>query len=364
MVLIAIFYGTFLLMAVADDLGYRGPSYEKLLIMVFKNDKILGFAKTMMVLLQLFKVVGHNLFIIKVVEFLFCKQGSLTFCKPRQVYVLVSFLLSAPTYLVMNISFYSYISLFSVLSVNSLIICLWIVGFIQIASKGITTQLPPNFIKLPMAYSLMTHSLNGIGMVMPIRSSMEDINEFKSVQKITTIFVFFLYCSTAIILALAFGQGLDQIAILSFPKTYTFLLIFTVIFGAIVFLTYPLHLFPIYTIFLNSRLSKQYLASSEDRYERGKRIKHILYAGRLFCLIVVYSIVLSAPDFVSFLGLIGSLFATTFIYVFPILMFNRHFSDKGTINKWHLYFNWIILGIMIIIAAFASYDSISHLFKS
>lgn len=122
--MVTIFYGVYLLLSVADDLGYSGPSYEKLIIKVFKTPKIIVVSELMMVFLQIFKVVGHNLFIVKVVEFLLCHQGNTDYCFDRRYYVLASFLLSAPTYLVMNISFYSYISLFSVISVNALIVAL------------------------------------------------------------------------------------------------------------------------------------------------------------------------------------------------------------------------------------------------
>ena len=124
-VLIAIFYGAYLLISVADDLGYTGPSYEKLIVKVFHSKSWVLFAQIMMVLLQIFKVVGHNLFIVKVIEFFLCHLELTKYCVPRPYYVLVSFLLSAPTYLVMNISFYSYISALSVITVNALMIALY-----------------------------------------------------------------------------------------------------------------------------------------------------------------------------------------------------------------------------------------------
>jgi len=362
--LLAVFYGVYLIIEVADDLDYKGPSYEKLIVIVMKSPTVVNISKVMLVLLQVFKVVGHNLFIVEVLVHIFCRQGfPAKYCHSREFYVICSFIISAPTYLILNISFYSYISLGSVVSVTALIAALIYSSATQLIQKGFAPQRVPDFYKLPVAFSLITHSLQGIGMIMPIRSSMENKDNFRAVQKWVTLIVAVLYFSTAIILALAFGVDIKPIVVLTFSKQYTVIFVLTIIYAVIVFLTYPLHLFPVYTIIINTRWCKRYISAAPDHEEKNKRTKVVLYGSRLLCLIVIYAIVYPGPDFVAFLSLVGAVFATTFLFIFPVLLYNKHFKEKGQLTEASHLFNLIFMWLMIAVAAYSAQDSIRHMFK-
>jgi amino acid permease len=364
-ILCFVFHGMDLLLKVADDLPYTGASYEQLIRKVLHKKWAVLLAQVMLVLLQIFKVVGHNIFIVQTLEHIMCKEIKSQYCMPRPYYVVISFLFSAPSYLVMNISFYSYISLASVVSVISLILCLDFSSIYMLQAKGPAIESSPNFYKLPLFFSLVTHSLNGIGLAMPIRASLQDTSEFPKVSQFTTVFVFVIYYSSSVLASLALGKDMTQISPLGFPLlSYKPLLIMLVIFSIIVFVTYPLHLFPVYTIALNSETAKVYLDKAEDAEDKSRRTKRILYGARAFCLIAVYSIVITAPDFVSFLGMIGAVFATTFLYVFPVFLYNVHFKNKGELSRRTEISNYIFMGLMVAMALVSTADSLSNMFKS
>lgn len=364
-ILAFVFYGMDLLIKVADDLGYHGASYEQLIRKVLRKRWAVVLAQAMLVLLQIFKVVGHNIFIVQTLEHILCTDIKSQYCMPRPYYVLLSFLFSAPSYLVMNISFYSYISLGSVVSVIGLILCMDFSSIYMLEKKGAAVESVPNFQKLPLFFSLVTHSLNGVGLAMPIRASLQDTADFLKVSQFTTGFVFVVYYTSSVLASLALGKDMNQISPLGFPlQDYKPLMYFLILFSMIVFVTYPLHLFPVYTIALNSETAKQYLEKAQDSDEKSKRTKRILYGARVFCLIAVYSIVITAPDFVSFLGMIGAVFATTFLYVFPVFMYNTHFKSKNELSRRTEIGNYVFMGAMVIMALVSTTDALSNMFTS
>lgn len=364
-ILAFVFYGMDLLLKVADDLPYTGASYEQLIRKVLRKKWAVVLAQAMLVLLQIFKVAGHNIFIVQTLEHVLCVDIKSNYCMPRPYYVLLSFLFSAPSYLVMNISFYSYISLGSVISVIGLILCMDFSSIYMLEQKGAAVEAAPNFYKLPLFFSLVTHSLNGVGLAMPIRASLHDTTDFPKVSQFTTGFVFVIYYTSSVLASLALGKGMNQISPLGFPLAdYKPLLFLLVIFSMIVFVTYPLHLFPVYTIALNSETAKVYLEKAEDSDDKSRRTKRILYGARAFCLVAVYSIVITAPDFVSFLGMIGAVFATTFLYVFPVFIYNTHFKSKGELSKRTEIINYCFMTAMVVMALISSADALSNMFKS
>lgn len=364
-ILAFVFYGMDLLLKVADDLPYTGASYEQLIRKVLRKKWAVVLAQAMLVLLQIFKVVGHNIFIVQTLEHVLCVGIKSNYCMPRPYYVLLSFLFSAPSYLVMNISFYSYISLGSVVSVIGLILCMDFSSIYMLEKKGAAIEATPNFYKLPLFFSLVTHSLNGVGLAMPIRASLHDTTDFPKVSQFTTGFVFVIYYTSSVLASLALGKDMNQISPLGFPLSdYKPLLFLLVIFSMIVFVTYPLHLFPVYTIALNSETAKTYLEKAEDSEDKSRRTKRILYGARAFCLVAVYSIVITAPDFVSFLGMIGAVFATTFLYVFPVFLYNTHFKSKGELSKRTEIVNYFFMAAMVVMALISTADALSNMFKS
>ena len=50
---------------------------------------------------------------------------------------------------------------------------------------------------------------------------------------------------------------------MNYSKGFPFIFITQVVYAACIFLTYPINLFPVYTIILNSRLSKNYINRHE-----------------------------------------------------------------------------------------------------
>ena len=118
-------YGTHMLLAVADSLGYYGSSYDKMLAFVFKKRWPMHVVKVVIVISQMLGAIGNNLFIIDMLVYVFCEQGFFSqFCKPRLVYVLASFILSAPIYLIINLKYFSYVSLISTLVASIILLML------------------------------------------------------------------------------------------------------------------------------------------------------------------------------------------------------------------------------------------------
>ena len=350
----------------ADDLGYKGPSYEKLIRLVMKKKWIVNLAKVMMILLQLFKVVGNNIFIVEVMVHIFCNQGfSAQYCKPRSFYVLMSFIISAPTYLILNISFYSYISLGSVISACAMIVALSYQSIYQltVTSGTLSPQMDHSYKKIFMAFSLIFQGLQGVGLIMPIRASMMSTNQFRPVQKYTTLFVATIYLGVFLLMMAAFGNKIQPIVVLTFSKDYIVIFSLTVLYGLVIFITYPMSLFPIYTAIVNTSICKEYISGGQGEQSRDRRTKLILYSSRVVCLLTIYAIVLIKPNFVPFLGLVGAVFTCTFLFYIPLILYNQHFSHRGRLSTARKYFNILAIGIVMIFSMCSAYDSLINMFR-
>ena len=61
----SVYYGITLIVDVAEDMGYQGGSYEKVVQKVFKNDTLDFIVKTSVVMLQLSNCIANIIFISK-----------------------------------------------------------------------------------------------------------------------------------------------------------------------------------------------------------------------------------------------------------------------------------------------------------
>lgn len=178
------------------------------------------FGENFNVLGQLVSIIGINLFIIDVLVSVCCYQGlPAEYCKPRWFFVLMPLIFSAPSYLILNLSCYAYLSLVSIIAACVMIIALSFESIVELATlKSIAPQVEPQPYKIFMAFTVFFRGLQGVAMIMPIRSSMTNIRQFKPVQIYTTIFIAAIYLICFLLVIFAFGSRIETIVILTFRR--------------------------------------------------------------------------------------------------------------------------------------------------
>jgi len=364
--LITNLYGTHMLLSVADRLGYYGASYDKLMVFVFNKKWLMYLVRAMMVISQILGVIGNNLFIIEVLLFIFCQQGLPDqYCKPRWVYVVMSFVISAPTYLIQHLSCYAYVSLASAITACCIMAVLALQSSHQLAKREIYSAAneEPRLDQIFIAFSVMYRSIQGVGMIMPIRSSMENVRSFKTVIQFTTVLVAAIYFSTFMLVYAAFGGLIKPIVLISFSKDYLVIFALTILYGLAIFLSYPINLFPIYTALLETSVFKDYIVAGEDESAQETRTKQVSYLVRLLCILTVYLGVATNPSFIPFLGLVGSIFTTAFLFFIPLFLYDSLFSTSRSYSCAHRLFNWLYGLLLLVISIIGAKDSLLNMYS-
>jgi len=183
----------------------------------------------------------------------------------------------------------------------------------------------PQLDQIFIAFSVMYRSIQGVGMFMPIRSSMENVRSFKAVIQFTTVLIAVIYLSTFMLVNAAFGSLIKPIVLLSFSKNYLVIFALTILYGLAIFLSYPINLFPIYTALLETSVFKDYIVAGEDKSAQETRTNQVNFLVRLLCILTVYLGVATNPSFIPFLGLVSSIFTTAFLFFIPLFLYDSLF---------------------------------------
>lgn len=360
---VSVVYGMFLLLDVAEDIQYEGNSYQKIIYLVSKSNIVVNVSISMMCVMQIMVSVGSCLFVIEVMNHIFCDIPVTEFCNQKIILTLIAFAVSAPTFFIKNLKIYSTIAFASTFTVLVLIGSLVFSSTQIMVKTGLTHQKEVQWLKIPSCIAVFTFALEGIALVLPVKNSMKEQGQFRRLSVETMIVVGLLYLIPPMIMSLALGPALKDIVILNFVKDYPFIFFLQIVYAAFIFLTFPINMFPIYTILLNSKVSKGYIHGGITKEDKDSRKKMVLIGARVLCLVTVFGIVLFHPNFVSFLSLVGAVLMSAFGFFFPVYLYNTHFGKTGRISTARLVSNYVFLSLMFVVCSLAVYDSIINLFK-
>jgi len=184
---------------------------------------------------------------------------------------------------------------------------------------------------LPIFFAVMTFSMEGIALVLPVKNSMQDQTKGSRFIFIITISVQLLYLMFGIICSLAMGRLTDQIIFHNFGTHYVLIFVIEIIYSTSIFLSYPLNFFPVYMILHRMKFAISYI-NRAAREDRGKRIWHVKLMSKAFCMIIIFAICFASPNFLPFLGLSGALFNSMLGFFLPAFLYWRHFNNEGRLG--------------------------------
>lgn len=206
----------------------------------------------------------------------------------------------------------------------------------------------------------MTFSMEGIGMVLPVKNSMADQTKGSNLMLWITAIVQIIYLVFGVICALALGPLTDMIIFHNFGSGYIFIFVIEIIYATAIFFSYPLNLFPVYRILETTKLSRNYI--NKTKTDRAKRIINVKILEKIFCIIVIFGMCFIAPNFVPFLGLSGALLNSTIGFFLPGAAYLKHFGGQGKLSMFSKISVWFYLIVTGLICAAGTYQSIINLF--
>lgn len=96
-----------------------------------------------------------------------------------------------------------------------------------------------NWEGLPIFFGVMTFSMEGIALVLPVKNSMQDQSKGSRFMFQITIGVQALYLVFGLTCALAMGRLTDEIIFHNFGTKYVFIFVIELIYSTSIFLSYP-----------------------------------------------------------------------------------------------------------------------------
>lgn len=260
--------------------------------------------------------------------------------------VVIQCILLIPLVLIRDLTKLSFTSLVSsTFIVIGLLIIFYFSG-LQLVQNG----MGPNIVQFnPTSWSMLigvaVTAFEGIGLILPIESSMANPEKFPFVLSMSMVLITALFVAIGVVGYSSFGENVKSIIILNLPQDNVAVQLILVLYSIAVFLTGPLQLFPAIRIgesaIFNSRLfltkEQQNSTKAEDGKlyrNSGKYNPHIKWMKNLFraLSVVVISFVayLNADNIDKFVSLNGCFACIPLVYIYPPMI---HLKTYGANQK-------------------------------
>jgi amino acid permease len=214
-------------------------------------------ASLSVVVAQLSVCVASIVFTTDFLDFVFCQHQVASLCHHKSYYLLASFLLSLCIVPIESLACFAYVSLMSIVAILASVttISLYSASFLR-------ENKPPSQLfeagGLASFIGISLFSMEGIGMVFPIRSSMKDVSSYPPLYRCVMVSVFFI-CAVFAFLSYDVGAGhqalgskVPEVIFYYFGPKYRLLFFLEIMYALGIFVSYPLNLTPIYEIVLKS----------------------------------------------------------------------------------------------------------------
>lgn len=275
--------------------------------------------------------------------------------------VMIQCALLVPFVLIRNLTKLSFISLISsICIVVGLLIIFYFTG-LNLLNNG----LGPNIVKFnsnswSMLIGVAVTAFEGIGLVLPIESSMANPEKFPEVLSISMILITSLFVTIGTIGYTSFGDQVKSIIILNLPQDNVFVQSIMILYSLAVFLTAPLQLFPAIKIGESVIFNKG--QETGKLYRSGKNNPQIKWLKNLFRAIAVILICtiayLNADNIDKYVSFNGCFACIPLVYIYPPLIHLKTLQGNHLTSKQRLlkYCDYSLITVGIITVIYTTYQ--------
>jgi len=201
--------------------------------------------------------IANVIFAVKFMRFAFCNFGIESICHSNLLIHLIAFLLSIPFALVSQIGFFVASSLISTFFIIMCVITVSVYCSLFYVAHG--KNKTTNFMDLKYVgefFGVVCFSIEGIGLMLPIRSSMKTRSSFRKTFNGVcgaVILFYFIYGSIG---AMAYGKDAKTIILFQYGKDYPLIYPQSLLYAIGIFVSFPYVLFPLAPSLRESSLIK------------------------------------------------------------------------------------------------------------
>ncbi|EER33542.1 conserved hypothetical protein [Candida tropicalis MYA-3404] len=282
--------------------------------------------------------------------------------------VIIQCILLIPLVLIRNLTKLSMVSLISSLFIVIGLLIIFYFSGLNLFTNGIGPNISnfnPN--SWTMLIGVAVTSFEGIGLILPIESSMSHPEKFPMVLSISMFFITVIFVAIGTIGYMSFGDQIKSIIILNLPQDNIFVKSILVLYSVAVFLTAPLQLFPAIKIgeslIFNRRSRKKTTAGDEDDagklyHHSGKFnpiVKWLKNGFRSVSVILICAIAyLNADNIDKFVSFNGCFACIPLVYIYPPMIHLKTATKKS----WFTVADYFLIVVGIITVIYSSYQII------
>lgn len=196
-------------------------------------------------------------------NFAFCNLNSESFCNRNLTLHLMALVMCLPFSLVPKLRFFVTSAQIAGLFILTTIFSILTLSTIHLGREGISKSV--NFLNISNFgefFGVVCFSVEGFGLVLPIRSTMVHKERFKSVFFTVCFVVVIFYLIFGAIASLAYGKDLKTVILMNYDHGFPIIYFQSLLYAVGIFISFPYVIFPLSPSLRKTNLLKQYVGVS------------------------------------------------------------------------------------------------------
>lgn len=269
------------------------------------------------------------------------------------LYSVISLSIIIPLSLIRKLEFFSrYSFLANILSILVLII------IVQYPLRNFENGGSPKFgniVEIPSLLGVALFAFVSPGLIIPMRNSMRNKNDFKPTFLIVEIVVLIIYIAFPVICCYGFIESqITENILKGFGEINNFYLVAQGFYAVALVLTYPMQITPLIQVLENIQKIKEFMQNNNQSWF-CRNIVRVLISLFIFPFGILIS------KFAAFINLLGALCFFIIQFVYPLWAYNV--CHKETIKTGRKIFNYCVVLVSIVAIVASSYNSIKKLIE-
>jgi len=182
-----------------------------------------------------------------------------------------------------------------------------------------------NWVKFPEFFGMACFSLEGIGLIFPIRGSLAKPKIFTKLFVTCACIAVVFYIAFGTIANLALGGATKGIIFHNFPKSYTGIFVLQFLYAIGIFTTFPLY--------IQACVNTIKKVGFMKRFYEGKNDYRISTVSRVMFIVLMFLICMTGVNLLDFMDLAGSICNGFLAFVLPVMVLLAYKQSVGELTK-------------------------------
>lgn len=209
--------------------------------------------------------IANVIFAVKFMKFAFLNLGYIKLSEDDFTIHIIAFLLSVPFALVSRIGIFVATSLISTFFIITCVFSVSTYSTIKYFQDGMSkTTNMAQMRHFGEFFGVVCFSIEGIGLMLPIRSSLKNRDNFRKLFNFVCIAIITIYFLSGTAGALAYGNNVRTIILFNFSKNYPFIYPQSLLYAIGIFVSFPYVIFPLAPSLKKSSIGKKCFGVSSN----------------------------------------------------------------------------------------------------